>query len=331
MENLVTMVFGSHLYGTDTPQSDTDRKSVHIPDVRDILLQRVVPTISTRTKSNTHSKNTSEDIDRESFSLHKFLQFVVEGQTVALDMLFCPENMVLETSPTWKDIQAHRNLLISRQCKSFLGYARTQANKYGIRGSRVAAAREGVALIDRLGQISEKEHNIPWERAKLKTFASTIYDYVVGKEFTEVTEIKQANGAMEPHLEICSRKAPFSITLKEARAMFQRIVDTYGHRALLAEKNEGIDWKALSHAVRVGRQAEELVETGFVTFPRPERQRLLAIKLGQINYREVATEIEGLLETLEAKAAMSSLPEYPDIKFLENFVVDTYRRSIVSG
>jgi predicted nucleotidyltransferase len=41
MELLVEMRYGSHLYGTDTPQSDIDLKSVYLPEARDILLQRV--------------------------------------------------------------------------------------------------------------------------------------------------------------------------------------------------------------------------------------------------------------------------------------------------
>jgi hypothetical protein len=37
----------------------------------------------------------------------------------------------------------------------------------------------------------------------------------------------------------------------------------------MAETQEGVDWKALSHAVRVGTQALELLKTGHVTFPLP--------------------------------------------------------------
>ena len=335
IQDLCLITFGSHLYGTNTPASDTDRKSVHIPDPRDILLQRVTPVVSTRTKADRHAKNTADDVDTENFSLHKFLALVVEGQTVALDMLFAPPPMILESSPIWEQIQAQRHRLLSRQCKSFLGYARTQANKYGIRGSRVAAARDGVALIDGLAAWADANHSMgrdegpkPGYSAKMRDFDQTIRKHVIGKEHMAVVEIEQINGVMEPHLEICNRKAPWNITLKEARAMFQRIIDSYGHRALLAEKNEGVDWKALSHAVRVGRQAEELLDTGHITFPRPERERLLAIKLGQLDYREVATEIEELLESLERKSETSILPDQPDYGFLEEIVIQAYGASV---
>ena len=38
---IVKMLFGSHLYGTQTPSSDTDYKGVAMPSVRDIALGRV--------------------------------------------------------------------------------------------------------------------------------------------------------------------------------------------------------------------------------------------------------------------------------------------------
>lgn len=36
MTTIVRVKFGSHLYGTNTPTSDLDFKSVHIPPARDI-------------------------------------------------------------------------------------------------------------------------------------------------------------------------------------------------------------------------------------------------------------------------------------------------------
>jgi predicted nucleotidyltransferase len=46
MELIVEMRFGSHLYGTATPESDLDFKGVYLPEARDILLQRVKPTVT---------------------------------------------------------------------------------------------------------------------------------------------------------------------------------------------------------------------------------------------------------------------------------------------
>jgi len=80
---IVETAFGSHLYGTDTPASDRDWKGVHLPPARDILLQRIERTVSSKTKADMTAKNTAADTDRESWALHQFFRLVSEGQTVA--------------------------------------------------------------------------------------------------------------------------------------------------------------------------------------------------------------------------------------------------------
>jgi hypothetical protein len=126
------------------------------------------------------------------------------------------------------------------------------------------------------------------------------------------------------HLEVCDRKAPYTITLKEALAIYQRLYDNYGERARKAKDNEGIDWKALSHAVRVGGECIELLKTGYIVFPRPEAAHLLDVKLGKLPYYEVAEEIEGLLVAAEEASERSTLRTNPDRKWIEDFTWATY-------
>ena len=86
----------------------------------------------------------------------------------------------------------------------------------------------------------------------------------------------------------------------------------------------------MSHAVRIARQAVEFLHTGQVTFPRPEAAHLLAIKLGQVSYKAVGTEIEELLNKVEAAAIHSDLPENSDPGIADDFVASLYNR-IVRG
>jgi predicted nucleotidyltransferase len=67
MKTLVRMQFGSHVYGTNVPTSDHDFKAVHLPDGRDILLQRPQNTINVKTKLDGTKKNTVEDVDLSPF------------------------------------------------------------------------------------------------------------------------------------------------------------------------------------------------------------------------------------------------------------------------
>lgn len=125
-------------------------------------------------------------------------------------------------------------------------------------------------------------------------------------------------------LECCSRKVSFDATVKQGYEIFSRIYENYGARAQRAEQNEGIDWKALSHAVRVGREAVELLKTGEITFPLADAAHILAIKKGRLPYDTVADEIEGLLVDVEREAAVSSLRDEADWEFIDELVARTY-------
>jgi hypothetical protein len=83
--------------------------------------------------------------------------------------------------------------------------------------------------------------------------------------------------------------------------------------------------------VRVATQAIEFLRTAHVTFPLPNAAHVLAIKLGQVPYEDVAREIEDLLERVEAEAERSSLPERPDFAWIDGFVSEVYVREIVSA
>jgi hypothetical protein len=324
---LVEIKFGSHLYGTSTPASDLDYKAVFVPPASDILLQRVKATITNKRPKQPFEKNAAGDIDQESYALHRYLSLLAEGQTVALDMLFAPEcAMSSAPSAIWSEMVANRHRLLSRRAASFIGYCRTQANKYGIKGSRVHAVRNIVEWFD--GAIAKYGH-----LAKLEVAAGTLPAFITDKKLdhTAIIHIDHPSRPEPiPHLECCNRKAPFFTSLKDTRAIYARLLDEYGARALMAERNEGVDWKALSHAVRVGGEALELMSTGWITFPLPNAEHVLSIKRGELPYAAVAEEIEDLLERVEAAQATSILPDAPDQTFIDDIVRNTYQDEVIN-
>src|SRR5256885_26937 len=132
MRNIVTIKFGSHLYGTTTPASDIDFKSVYIPAAADILLQRVRGSINKSRQKAEKEKNLPGEVEEESYSLQRYLALAAEGQTVALDILFAPPwSMTERPAFEWCHLIANRHRLLTRRSAAFVGYCRQQANKYG--------------------------------------------------------------------------------------------------------------------------------------------------------------------------------------------------------
>ncbi len=321
MKQIVRISFGSHLYGTSTPESDIDYKSIFIPDSRDILLQRAKGSINNHRPKGDGEKNYAGEVDEERFSLQRFLQLAAEGQTVTLDMLFAPDwALTEEPSPLWRQIQENRHRLLTKKSKAFIGYAKTQAAKFSVKGDRVAAARAARNLL----------HAALSATDKLGSLDPDIRDLVASHEHMGFVEDTTPHGQRVLMWEVCDRKMPYTASIKNAYDIMQRVVDEYGKRALMAETQQGVDWKALSHAVRVGHQAIELLSTGLVTFPLPNAAHVLAIKQGKLLYQEVAAEIEDLLVKVEEAAAISVLPEEPDMGWIDDFVADAYREEVLN-
>jgi hypothetical protein len=326
MDLILEMLFGSHLYGTDTPSSDKDFKGIYIPSKRELLLGKASPTISfSRTKGHAE-RNTADDVDREFFSLARYLELLTQGQTVALDMLFGaeyedtnrPGDMIVQT------IYANRDRLLTKNVAAFMGYAKQQAAKYGIKGSRMDALKQVKRELEcfdprtTLGDNSEQLEALAANSRQLVSLENTpLIDKVLCKDPSGIF--------VAPHLQVNGRKIPYYAKVRYALEIVNKMYDEYGKRAQKAHLAGGVDWKALSHAVRVNSEALELLTIGVITFPRPDRKLLIEIKTGQLPYEQVAELIEqGLANVVEA-SAKSPLREKPDLEWVDDFVYEIYR------
>lgn len=330
MNKILEIKFGSHLYGTNTPNSDLDYKAIYIPTAREIILGRVKGTIATSRPKSQCERNTKDDIDTETFSLCRYLELLMEGQTVALDVLFAPESsyvaIKLEGAMLMRTIYANRDKLLTRNINAFVGYARQQAAKYGIKGSRMDSLKRTGALLDvlyerdphvKLGAYWPAIEELVKESAALVSLEKT--------PLIEVVKLKGPKGLIDQeHLKVNGRNIPFHATVKYAREVVGKMLDSYGARAHKAHLAGGVDWKALSHAVRVNSEALELMATSLITFPRPDKDLLLKIKKGELPYDQVAEIIEEGLAKLHEAHETCTLRETPDRDWADDLVYSVY-------
>ena len=316
MNKLCLLPSGSILYGLSTPTSDIDLKSVFIPEARDILLQRAPRVVTTGAAKGADGKTLAGETEEESFSLQFFLKLAAEGQSIPVEMLF--SKPIGSADPLWTEIVDNRDRLLSKKSKGFLAYCKAQAGKFSVKGDRLAATRDALDML----QVAFAIHG---SGARLGIIES------------DLNRLAQAHDAIEistddkgvAYLSVCGRKTPFTAALGLALDLVARTVEGYGARARMAETQQGADWKALSHALRVGYQAIELFETGSLAFPLARRDHLLAVKTGQVAFGDVVSEIDDLLPQVEAAAQATSLPDEPDHVWIEDFVADVYRDAVV--
>jgi len=307
--------YGSHLYGTAVEGSDIDVKVIMAEPFSSLVHRDIKP-------ATNHANIVTEagDVDIEVFTLAKWLDLALGGQTVALELLFIPSVSVRHTGHRWEDFRKEITpLVLSRNVAGMVGYCRAQASKYGVKGERLRSAtsvRDALQVLmprDAASRLGEHVH-------LLCTLAET-YPYV---ELSSVTVNNETDSKVINSLKVCGRQFPFTNTVQYSLNIVKGLVARYGARARSAANAEGIDWKALMHALRVGSESVELLSTGHITFPRPEAAMLLRVRKGEVPYETVSAQIEQILVDVELASLDSDLPDVPDVAAAKKLTAETY-------
>ena len=307
---LVNIQVGSHLYGTATPQSDRDYKGVFLPSKRMLLSSKIPKSLNFNT-TLPGRKNSAQDVDEEFYSLHYFLQLACEGQTIALDMLHAPESMILENSEIWRTIVRERQRFYTKNLNSFIRYARRQATKYGIKGARLNAAKEVLAVLHNADASVKLQH--VWEQ-----LPQTEYACERGRDPQGFRQYV-----------VCDKMFQESAAIGYVVPILEKFTAEYGRRAQLAADNKQIDWKAVSHALRVAYQVKEILTKKTIHFPLEHADFLREIKEGKPDYlKEVAPRLDSLMDEVEDLLNSSTLPEQSDTAYWEDFLCDTLEREL---
>ena len=309
---IVKMLFGSSLYGTNTPESDTDYKGIYLPQLSDCILGKVKPNLTTSTGKSL-SKNNSTDIDEEIFSLQEFIKLALKGEMIALDMLHAPQNMILETSDIWKEIQSKRHLFYCKDMRAYLSYIKKQCSKYSCKGSRLADTTKLIKYFERFDpelKIKEIAENLP-----------------TGPHI-KLTTIPEAKDQDTRAIEVCGRKMMYNSKVGYSLEFLHKFYDAYGARAKMAEKNEGLDFKAISHAFRAGLQLKEIYQTGDLVYPLKDAEFIRDVKMAKYHYKndDIGQKLEDLIDEVLELSESSEYPDQPDHEYWENFILLAYHK-----
>jgi hypothetical protein len=297
---LIKTIAGSHLFGTATENSDHDYKGVFLPDADDILLGKFDQTIHQKTNKVEGKKNNKDDIDVELYSLDKFLKMLYQGQTVAWELLFTPDEFIIEKHPVWDEIRVETPKFLNKKVDAFIGYCKQQAHKYGVRGSRMNTMDKVLELLE--------QHD---EYSCFEDIEDDVNQFLLKLEHVEIIPDKYGKKLIH----ICGKKFSFDTELRYIIPPLQKYYDEYGERSRKAKENEGIDWKALSHAVRVCMQASSLLIYHRIHLPMEEANinLLKDIKAGKMDFETVAGLIESYQDMLLIDRENSTLPEQPNL------------------
>ena len=340
---------GSYLYGTNGDSSDKDYKGVFLPELNDLILGKAPKHYTFSTGSST-SKNTANDVDETYYSLHYFLELAAKGDTNAIDILFAYTNKdaVIIDTPLWNKIIENIDKILTKNVKAYLGYCKSQCIKYSIKGDKLKNYLTFKKFCEKY--IYEKDNNGASEtlfNCLNKEYSNSDYPNIMSKSmipppgerfkigFNKDTEFNFGDHCYfetaflnkESHISISDVKFQLNDSIKSAYHKVQKVIASYGKRAEAAANDNGVDWKAISHCVRVLFQVEELLTDGKITFPLKEANFIKSIKYNTSNltYEEIMQMIEDKIYNIDNNLLPNSrLREKADYKWIEKFILSCY-------
>ena len=302
--NLIALIkHGSHLYGLNNENSDTDYYGIYCPSKEDFYTNRNLKTISFSTGSD-KSKNTKEDVDLTLIPLHCFIYNLMIGSIKELDAIHAYEEVTLFETGVWKTLKQNRESFYTVNILNFARkYVNNQTAKYASKGSRLHSIKLMIELFEKT-----KTHE------RIKDIWETI---------PEIDHVHKNENETLKNVKICGKVFQETITCKEATDRLKKQFNSFGQRAIDAEKNQNIDWKAVSHSIRTSYQILDLLNKGDFEFPFTGQQKelLLKIKNGKLNYKkDVDPMLNELYDLLTRKENENFLKEKDDNLFITETV-----------
>lgn len=288
--NLIfSCVTGSHLYGTATASSDKDIRGIFIPSEEFYLgfLEKV-------------EQVEQHEPDLCYWEISKFFKLCLDSNPNIIELLFVPAQFVEVDSAAWLTILKHRDLFLSTKAQyTFTGYAVSQLH-------RIKQHREWL-LNPPASQPKRSDFGLLDDRALVSRDQVNAYDELKDRpDFNE--------NLLNPNfLELLQREKAYLNASRHWQQYQEWKKNRNPGRAEL-EAKFGFDTKHGSHLVRLLSEGEELLTTGYITFPRPDAKDLLDIRNGKYSYDEIITrvgEIDGYFNGIKDKFI---LPHNPDRK-----------------
>lgn len=323
--------FGSHLYGTNGPNSDFDYKVVCVPPLSTLLLNYKVTNRKVKPDGKGQSgKMLAGEAEYEYIPAQVFFDDFFNGQTYAMEIAFAVLSDRFTLGPTFgpparEYIKSWMAQLVEKfltnNVQKMVGYAVAQSRLYGLKTERFTSLRSVIQTVNDYHHKNAHKLFSAQNRHTLRDCPDLVEE-LVKLPHVKLTEIANASGGSEmaPAIDVCGKKFPLTNRVTTVVDSLTKTLGNYGQRVQEFE-GEGVDWKALSHAIRITEQVLELSKTGKLVFPRPNAGYLKSVKEGSVPLEEATAYLNARFSEVDAAVAASVLqPRTPELeKKFEDF------------
>jgi uncharacterized protein len=326
-------IAGSRAYGLHTAQSDTDIRGVFVLPKAMFYGLGYIPQVS----------NASNDIVY--YELGRFVELLIKNNPTIMEMLYMPADCVQYRDSVMDMLRPE--LFLSKLCEqTFANYAFTQVKKaYGLKKKIVNPVeeqrksvldfcyvydtREVVSLQRSLATRQWQQEHIGLAAIPhLRDCYHLYYDEAAG--YTGIMRKEAANDVCtssitkgaEPAAMLYFNKDGYSVYCKTYKAYWNwvenRNADRYNNTL---DHGKRYDSKNMMHVFRLLLMAKEIATEKTVNVLRKDRDFLLSVKAGKLEYEVLVEQAETMRHQLPVLYAQSGLLAAPDQQYAQELLI----------
>lgn len=333
---LLESISGSRSFGLATENSDTDIRGIYYLPKEEFFGLNYIPQISNETNDITY------------YEIGRFVELLQKNNPNILEVLASPEDCILQKHPLM-DLLRPEDFL-SKLCKdTFAGYAISQIKKAKGLNKKILnpIEKEKKSVLD-FCYILEDQGSVPlkkWlsesgkiqEKCGLVNIGNTKGMYAVFYDESETSgykgmiqheEANQVSVSSVPKDEkptaylFCNLDA-YSTYCKDYKEYWKWVSERNEDRYNVnQEHGQNYDSKNMMHTIRLLQSCEHIFKTNSLNIRVDNREELLDIKAGNWSYEAVMQKAEDMINSIECHHAVSTLPNYPDVKKTEKILIE---------
>jgi len=338
MKTIVKIRSGSWMFGTNTETSDEDTIEIYKCRNDDLL-------------GLNYKEHDDLNKDYRRYELGKFIRLLINGNPNMLEVLYAPEDCILESTYEWKYLQSFRHIFLTKKIyDTFVGYAHTQIKKAKGLNKKINWENNRIVRLtvpDFCTVILPGQTNTLSLRKYLEVSNTCVKDYslskinhahdtyhmydfvggIVGDNSNDVRVISIPEDK-KPIATLVFNKDGYSKHCKEyneySNWLKMRNEDRYN---VNKEHGQNYDSKNIMHMIRLLNTVEDVLKgKGLKVRRSPEEiEELLKIKRGEVNLNKIVEETEEKVKNLQKLLITCNLPDDVD-QNLVNFILIKTRR-----
>lgn len=298
---------GSHLFGTDTEDSDLDLFGVFMPDPRMVYGFQVCNEVDLgEVDKDDTGRNTKDAIDFKLHEYRKFVKLAMQNNPNILHVLFVNPANILFIEPFGRRLLDKADIFVHKGAHHrFVKYADSQRHKMRIKPLNYQELEIGLKILEGLD-----DHLV---------MADVMIE--LGKYEPGLGQGAFRDVGRGKHVKCGDLSFERGVFVKKARRMIRERLSRATSRHVLFTKH-GFDTKFASNLIQLLKEGIELMETGRIQFPLAYADEILHIKHGKYTAQEINEWADILVEDARVAYERSSLPKEPRSAEIEGFVVE---------